>query len=313
MSLDLLDSPVRLTWDCPGEGGGLSDKQLPEVARKIARAGLFFVTLQGRPLLCRSVAEVCDILSGSQLLLTCQGSTAELHVLAELPKIGCQLLLDLTSLTLHGELDKEALAGVVDALRRQGYEPVLAMTPLRKNLNIIPDLIQFCSRFGIAKFKLPNAHIGDSFHGYSPEQLPRWQDLAGFRGVWAEFARVTDSFPDMEIHDLFLWEIMTPDMQQNRSEYGGCQAANSLGHVDIQGVVHPCAAWPRPLGCLLDQDLEDIWSGQERYEVCRKISETPEGCQGCQDLGVCFGGCRGLAVHLSQSAGERDLMCAGPR
>jgi radical SAM protein with 4Fe4S-binding SPASM domain len=106
---------------------------------------------------------------------------------------------------------------------------------------------------------------------------------------------------------------MTPGQQQNRSEYGGCQAGNSLGHVDTQGVVHPCAAWPQPLGQLPDQTLEDVWAGAQRLAVREHISRTPEGCHDCTDLGLCFGGCRGLAFHLNRSKGERDLMCSGSR
>ncbi|NIQ11346.1 MAG: SPASM domain-containing protein [Gammaproteobacteria bacterium] len=160
---------------------------------------------------------------------------------------------------------------------------------------------------------MPNAHIGDSFHGYSANDLPRWEDLREFSKLWLKVEGSLDVLPDMEVHDLFLWEIMTPGQQQNRSEYGGCQAGNSLAHIDINGVVHPCSAWPQPLGQLPDQSLEDIWAGRERQSVVEAIAITPVGCKGCSDLNICFGGCRGLARHLNHSAGERDLMCYGPR
>jgi GeoRSP system SPASM domain protein len=246
--------------------------------------------------------------------LTCCGSQNELTRLAQLSPSGVQLLLNITCFARDEEkIDLNHLLKVVLELREIGYEPHIALTPLRENLNNIPALMSFCSEHKISKFKLPNAHIGDSFHAYSAEQLPRWQDLEVFRETWIDFVESGCSLPEMEIHDLFLWEIMTPGQKQNRAEYGGCQAGNSLSHVDCHGVVHPCAAWPQPLGRLPEQSLEDIWNSSERFAVCESIAQSPEGCRECLDLDICFGGCRGLARNLNRSAGERDLMCSGPR
>ncbi len=315
MGLDLLDAPIRLSWDFPGETVGLTDTPLPAIARSIVEGGVFFVTLQGTPLRHPSVAEVFEVLGdGCQLLFTCHGHSEELVRLAQLPTTGAQLLLETSGFMGEDQaLDSARLLSAVEALRRLHYEPVLSMTPLRNNLRNIPDLIRFCSKYQIVKFKLPNANISGSFHDYSPMELPRWQDLDSFRQTWLEFTREACPSPAMEIHDLFLWEIMTPGQKQNRSEYGGCQAGNSLGHLDAQGTVHPCAAWPEPLGRLPDQSLEEIWAGTKRLAIREQISKTPTGCHDCTDLSLCFGGCRGLAFHLNRNMGARDLMCSGPR
>ncbi len=315
MGLDLLDTPVRLTWDFPATAAGQGDVSLPAVADAIVDAGVFFATLQGRPLLHQDIDEVLSALAaGCQLLVTCCGHQDELDRLFRLQPLKMQILLDVSAFIdeING-VDVGRLLDVTKLLREGGYEPYFALTPLRKNLCNIPALIRFCSDQKIARFKLPNAHIGDSFDDYKPEDLPRWQDLDEFRKVWLEFLKTECSMPVLEIHDLFLWEILTPNQQQNRAEYGGCQAANSLGHVDCEGVIHPCAAWPHPLGRLPEQTLEEIWSGKERLAVREHISQTPSGCQTCRDLNICFGGCRGLAYHLNRADEERDLMCSGPR
>lgn len=315
MGLDLLDTPVRLTWDFPDDATGKQGPSLPAVAEAVLDGGVFFATLQGRPLLHPALGEVLDILGGGcQLLLTCCGRQQELSQLAQLSPSGVQILLNTSSFLCDvKKLDKERLHKVVMTLRESGYDPHLALTPLRKNLCNIKDIVRFCVEQNIPRFKLPNAHIGDSFHEYSAEDLPRWQDLEAFRKSWQTFVATGSPLPDLEIHDLFLWEIMTPGQQQSRAEYGGCQAGNSLCHVDCHGVVHPCAAWPQPLGLLPDQSLEEIWSGAERLAVCESIAQSPVGCHECSALDTCFGGCRGLARNLNRSAGERDLMCSGPR
>ena len=315
MGIDLLDTPVRLTWDFPDAATGQDGPRLPAIADAVLEAGVFFTTLQGRPLLHPAIGEVLAILGGRcQLLLTCCGSQNELSRLAQLSPSGVQILLNVSAFVCDEEkIDSSRLLKVVKVLREIGYEPHLALTPLRKNLNNIPALLRFCAEQNIPRFKLPNAHIGDSFHDYSTDELPRWQDLEAFRKTWQLFVANEPPLPQMEIHDLFLWEIMTPGQQQNRAEYGGCQAGNSLSHVDCHGVVHPCAAWPQPLGRLPDQSLEAVWNGAERLAVREAIAQSPDGCHECTALDICFGGCRGLARNLNRSAGERDLMCSGPR
>jgi len=311
MAFDQLDAPVRLTWDLPGDG----DLDLRAIARSIADAGVFFVTLQNSPLLRPEIEEIINRLNdgGCQVLLTCGGSAAELAILAQRPLQLQRLLLDVSGYLGADGLAEAALLATLEALRRLGYEPTLMMTPLRDNLRYVPVLLSFCRSHAVTKFKLCNASIDASFQAYSPTDLPRAQDLAAFRALWSVLPSDDRAGPQLEIHDLFLWEIMTPGQQQARSEYGGCQAANSLGHVDVGGVVHPCAAWPEPLGCLPAESLEDIWAGQTRQVVRQRIASLPQGCLGCRDAESCLGGCRGLASHLNQAQGERDLMCQGPR
>lgn len=315
MSMDLLDTPVRLTWDISTDTSALEGARLVEVAEAIVEGGAFFVTLQGQPLRHPALGDILGVLEGAcQLMISCSGYNDELEHLNLLTPSGCQLLLDVSRFinTDHG-LNEPSLQEALQALRDAGHEPLLCLTPLRNNLSNIPDLLRFCASRKVAKFKLPNAHIGDSFDQYSPDDLPRWQDLERFRRMWTEFTAESVSMPALEIHDLFLWEIMTPGQEQVRSEYGGCQAGNSLAHIDCAGIVHPCAAWPQPLGQLPAETLLEIWAGKERTTVREQVGNTPSGCHNCNDVDICFGGCRGLSLHLNKDEGGRDLMCSGPR
>jgi GeoRSP system SPASM domain protein len=246
-------------------------------------------------------------------MVACSGSDAELAGLDKLPA-SAQLLLDVQGfLQPGGGLDVTRLQGVLERTQARNFNLSLSLTPLRSNLLQIPELIRFCSEQNVPRFKLPNAHIGDSFHQYSVDDLPRWQDLESFSVVWQEFIQDMPDLPAMDIHDLFLWEIMTPGQEKARSEYGGCQAGNSLAHVDVAGIVHPCAAWPQPLGRLSEQSLDEVWGGQARHAIVEEIAKNPAGCKGCNDLDICFGGCRGLGKFLNQKNSGRDLMCREPR
>ncbi|MDH3999294.1 MAG: SPASM domain-containing protein [Desulfuromonadales bacterium] len=314
MSLNLLDTPVRLTWDfLPGQASANLDRLA--LAQRIVDGGVFFVTLLGRPLDYAEFHPLHARLStgGCQLLVACSGTESELAALEQLSQPIAQLLLDVSGFIdgSNASIRRDDLQQVVETIRKQGHEPSLMLTPLRQNLHLIPEILRLCHSLRVQKFKLPNAHIGASFREYSADDLPRANDLQNFRKRWLDAALEHDV--SLEIHDLFLWEIMTPGQQQARSEYGGCQAANSLGHIDGDGQLHPCAAWPQLLGDLNTQELYDIWDGAARLKVRRQIDRLPEGCLGCSEAANCLGGCRGLSHHLNREHGEIDLMCAGLR
>lgn len=315
MSLDLLDTPVRLTWDLHGAEPSLDHGAMLAIADAIVAGGVFFVTLEERPLAHPAVAGVLARLraGGCRLSVVCSAGEGELTVLEGLAAPLPEVQLDAAAFLADGMLDEARLRDIVARLRRAGSETALRLTPLKSNLAVIPRLFDFCRAAGVARFKLPNARIGDTFQSIPPADLPRWSDLAAFRDDWLRHPPNLPESLQVDIHDRFLWEIMTPGDEQARSEYGGCQAANSLGHVDARGTVYACAAWPEPLGCLPGASLEEIWQTPRRLAVRQRIAQLPPGCHGCCDYPLCLGGCRGLGEILGQAGGGRDLMCRGPR
>jgi GeoRSP system SPASM domain protein len=315
MSLDLLDTPVRLTWDLHGPGDPPGTVELLAIAERIVAGGVFFLTLEERPLAHPSLAPLLARLlgAGCRLLVTCRGTDEELAALARLAPPLPAVELEMAPFVAGPQIEVARLQRVLDRLRRAGSEVTLRLTPLRSNLQMISRILLLCRELGVGRFKLPNARIGDTFRACPAAELPRWQDLEAFRQSWAAAAITDAALPALEIHDRFLWEIMTPDCEQARSEYGGCQAANSLGHVDAAGTVYACAAWPEVLGSLRDADLDAIWQSSRRFAVRARIEQLPAGCLGCRDYPLCLGGCRGLGEFLGQDGGGRDLMCRGPR
>ena len=315
MSLDLLDTPVRLTWDLHGPGEPLAAAQMLEVAGRIAAGGVFFVSLEERPLAHPAISELLAELAagGCQVQAICAGSAPELAALDSGPLPLAALQLDVAAFVTDGLLDAAGVRATLERVRRSGFEVAVQLTPLRSNLHVIPRLLALCRECGVGRFKLPNARIGATFRSIPPAELPRWPDLEAFRAEWSRQAADFAGTPRLEIHDRFLWEIMTPGSDQARSEYGGCQAANSLGHVDATGTVYACAAWPEALGSLRCATLDEIWQSPRRLAVRKRIGQVPAGCHDCRDYLACLGGCRGLGEFLGQAAGGRDLMCRAPR
>lgn len=312
MSIDSLDTPLRVTWDlcAPGQSAAVADAQ--KVAARLVEAQLFYVTLERTPLVHPAFKEVADKLAaaGCQLLVVSRGSSAEMSALATLP-VGASLLLEVDDFLGQDRSDFQRLEVVCNTIRQAGVSFGLSLVPTRERLDIVGPLLQFCLQHKIPRFKLPNIRINDNFSAANRSKLVRPEDVNRFRQQAVDFPDFR-AYLQLDVHDLFLWEILFPDGGVARSEYGGCQAANSLAHIDAAGVVHPCVSWPQPLGSLLDESFYDIWQAPARKAVRSAIASVPVGCDGCRDYFLCFGGCRGLS-RLDPDFKGRDPMCEGTR
>jgi GeoRSP system SPASM domain protein len=203
-------------------------------------------------------------------------------------------------------LHAERLSEIVREVRQHHPEPALLWTPKQGQLPLLPELLTFCARWQVGRFKLPNHKISVNSQNSS---LPDCNDLEGLAAQLRSQGLPEVVGLQLEVHDLFLWELLQPLTGGQRSEYGGCQAANSLGHISGQAELWPCSSWPEPLGSLLEDDLLDLWQSPQRLKVREEIARTPVGCDGCRDFEICFGGCRGLTRACRDDGLERDLLC----
>lgn len=308
--IDLLDAPLRVTWMLPDEEGNASVSR--QIAERLSEAAVFYVTLLGRPLYSAELELLLSILDsgGCRSILVCDGHPEDLKNLKEHLPLD-SLFIDTTFLISAGQPD--LLRSAIDFVRTRGYEPGLLMTPLRSNLKHLPELLRLCKETGIDKLKLPNICVGSIPADKIGQEILTSSDICEFRNITAANSLPVDGIA-LEVHDLFLWEILCPSGEGGRSEYGGCQAANSVGHVDPRGYLYPCSSWPESLGSLLDDSLLDLWDSPRRYEVRKEIATVPEGCSKCREFALCFGGCRGLSKFFGKSeAGGRDILCQSPR
>ncbi len=314
MPIDYLDAPLRITWDLHGEGPPLPAGQLLAVVDRLVEAGVFFVTLQEQPLVHPQIHEFLHRLAegGCQTMVVCSGTPEEIRALA--PSLPIRtVFLDAGSFARTAEAGLDGLHGAVEAIRGQGFEPQLLMVPGKDNVAMLLQLLDFCRSAGIGKFKLPNVKIVGSLARSAAENLLDADDVDRLRADLAAYDGDPASGVALEVHDLFLWELLCPDSQEGRSEYGGCQAGNSLGHIDSAGNLYPCSSWPEILGSLLDHPLETLWAGKKRGQVRAEVAGTPSDCAGCADFGICFGGCRGLSRTLFPGGEARDPLCRGRR
>ncbi|TYO99626.1 GeoRSP system SPASM domain protein [Geothermobacter ehrlichii] len=304
MAIDLLDAPLRLTWTM--RRGRLDEPALLRLAGRLADAGLFFVTLRGDFARFPRLADLLAILLEAGVQVTVQADIRD----DELPKtpVGVAWQFDLTAALLAGA-ETSTVGRLIRRRATKPGQPHLALVPLRPLLPRLPEVLELAGREGIGRLVLPNVPLVDDAEALAP-LVPDARDLASFR---REFERRTAAgfTGELVVHDLFLWEILCPGRE--RDHYVGCQAGNSLAHLDAAGHLHPCISWPRDLGSLLDHSLHDLWQAAARSEVLAAIGELPADCRACAICDRCHGGCRGLALTLPKDAAGRDLLCDRPR
>jgi GeoRSP system SPASM domain protein len=313
MPLDYLDAPLRLTWDlCPADQTPLAENAVRLLIERLVDAGIFYLLLDERPLLHPQTPEILQRLTatGCQTSLVLGDSAAEWAALAQL-RGNFSLFVDAAAW-----LDKgQGLAPLEQAFARLeelGIAASLLWVPEAGRLLELFPLLELCERCRIPRFKLPNRKINANPDAAQRAGILSPVDLDQLaRALEKQPLKATNSV--LEVHDLFLWELLFPDGGGTRSEYGGCQAGNSLGHLAVNGDLWPCSSWPQVLGNLLQQDLADIWDSARRHQVRDEVAGVPADCADCRDYAICFGGCRGLARSCRQDGRRRDLLCRGPR
>ncbi len=311
MAVDLLDAPLRLSWDLAADL--LNADQLQQIARQLLDAGVFFVALEAEPLQHPAVLPLLETLTtgGCQLSLVLKGERGELALLESIPK-SVSLSLDCAAAVVDGQLDLPLLKQRLDQLSSAGFAPSLLWVPRHGELPLILELLDFCAAEKVNCFKLPNQKIGVN-SDLQRSFLPDCNDLEQLTRLVRSSGVPQIPNLQLEVHDLFLWELLQPLSGGSRSEYGGCQAANSLGYIDKYGQLFPCASWPQPLGDITQENLLDLWQSQLRMQIRQQITEIPVGCEGCRDYEICFGGCRGLSSFCRDDGLKRDLLCSALR
>ena len=315
MAVDLLDAPLRVSWDFLSDSGAcLSASQLLKIATDLTEAGVFFVSLENRALNHPAILQVVEVLldGGCQVSLVTDGDSTQFSQLSEIPK-SVNLFLDGACCVTENRLDRLKLTTIIQQLGKLQFVPSLLWLPRAGQLSLILDFIDFCEQNGVTRFKLPNQKIDASSETSAREFLPDCDDLEQFSRLLNQAGYPEKPALTLEVHDLFLWEVLQPLCGGERSEYGGCQAANSLGHINHLGELLPCSSWPQPLGNLLQTELLDLWQADARFAIRQQIDSVPVGCDACRDYSICFGGCRGLSTFCRHDGLRRDLLCADRR
>ncbi|NIQ97832.1 MAG: hypothetical protein GWO11_04985, partial [Desulfuromonadales bacterium] len=164
MKMDLLDTPLRGTWNLCGTDPSLTTDEALGIARRLAEAGLFYMTLEQQPLAHPGFERILAELGGTGIQTSLVFSSMEQErrkLEPGLPVAG--LWLDAAPFLRSGAVDRNALEDELQLLRDTGYDPQLLLVPLRENIHLLVELLELCQRLRVGSFKLPNVPIDGSF------------------------------------------------------------------------------------------------------------------------------------------------------
>ena len=91
-----------------------------------------------------------------------------------------------------------------------------------------------------------------------------------------------------------MWYSPTPICLFNPLAAGlgnrGCSACEGLLSINPKGDILPCSSWPEPIGNIMEEGFEAIWS-KKRCEWIRDKEAAPEECKRCKHFAACQGAC----------------------
>jgi radical SAM protein with 4Fe4S-binding SPASM domain len=177
----------------------------------------------------------------------------------------------------------ETVAGLNNALDTSLYL-MTNTTLLTHNVDTLQETLKFLGEIGVPTVGL-NALIYAG-KGKTVETGLKEQDLPELLELAHTLTR--------ENQQRLIWYTPTQYCHFNPVQLGlgvkGCTAALYNMCVEPNGDVLPCQSYYQSLGNLLENDWASIWEHPLALSL-RNRSDVPEGCQSCEFLPECGGGC----------------------
>jgi radical SAM protein with 4Fe4S-binding SPASM domain len=176
-----------------------------------------------------------------------------------------------------------SIAGFM-ALKEAGITVHPHFTICKLNKDSLLEYPAFCKDIGAKRFStnlvIPAGRGGDD------ELTVSYTEIGGIvKSLQAEAAKEGVKY---------MWYSPTPICLFNpiASGFGnrGCSACEGLLSIDPKGNILPCSSWPEPVGNILNEGFEAVWS-KKRAEWIRGKEAAPEECKECKSFAVCQGAC----------------------
>ena len=100
------------------------------------------------------------------------------------------------------------------------------------------------------------------------------------------------------------------EMIKRLEKWGGNSAGRKLLNINPEGEVKPDPFFPFSVGNILEEDFEEIWSGNELLDRLREYPRKISGkCENCKFLDICNGGSRSRAYAIYGNLWAEDPSC----
>ena len=321
---DDLPAPYRmdlaLTYKCQNDCGHcynetkdkpeLSREQWMQVLSRLWKAGVPHVVFTGgeptlvpflKDLIARAqeIGQVAGLITNGRKL----GEAGYLKGLVDAGLDHVQITLLSHRESVHDKLTgsagswKETVEGIKAAVKENLYVATNT-TLMASNIDEMEDTLRFATGLGVKNVAFNG--IIRSGKGTGPEAL----DLSRVEKVLDRLKSVAD-----ESGVNMVWYAPTPYCEFNPINHGfgikQCTACSVNMAVEPDGTVIPCQSCFEPLGKILDDEWDEIWS----HPKCKEFREKgylPEKCRSCEQVELCGGGCPLSIKHGDYLCTDRD-------
>lgn len=213
---------------------------------------------------------------------------------------------------------KNAIQGI-KFLMQNGIRVNVNCTPIKTNLNDLPDLYKFCTDLGINKFSISR------FNPYYEEQnelIPDFNDLIKAAAKIIEQKRTSDTF--FELNFKFFDFVQNEQLRKYADDYllknpRGNTACNNLSchnhntaYINPSGKIYLCFSVEEEnnqLGDFRKESLKEIWKKRKSNEFFDPRLVENMVCKTCKYLSICKGGCMGSAYRHYGNRNYPDGLC----
>ncbi|MGK7345188.1 MAG: radical SAM protein [Candidatus Nitrospinota bacterium M3_3B_026] len=309
--------------DANGRVDGGADELSPEKALDVVsqvaalNPGAVLILTGGEPLAREDIYDVIEKASGLGLMavLGTNGTLLTPETVRRLKDAGAAgvgVSIDSLNAERHdsfrgkpGALSK-AMAGLA-AAKEAGLGIQVQTTPTRDNIDELPLIAEWASRFGARVFNiffLVCTGRGEKMTDITPDEYEKVLK-------WAAAER--DSYPGMMIrpkcapHFKRILYQENPENSLLKTYIAACRAGTHYMRITPSGKVTPCPYMETEAGDLSAQDLASIWEGSEvlgRY----RSPEYGGKCGACRYRLLC-GGCRARALADTGDDMGEDQWC----
>ncbi len=296
MNLKELAFPIRMYWDLfPAPYDSAINYR--SICDQIKEMKFFTLNLMdGSPQLSNPCMEILNLLKSEMINVSLTVTPSVLS------SETVRMLSDLRVHELLINIDKKDDLGLIAESVQQYKDGTLTIGASfqvsERNYMHIPEVLSFCLEKDIHRLVFPMQRVTDGDCFYVSREDGN-AITAGLKEMNFENMKIT-------IHDPFLWRIFYPAVS---FPGGGCQAANSMAYITPEGKVYPCPTMPIELGDLNVSSLKAILSSKAKKDLVKSLHQSPDECNGCEELRGCMGGCSGRVYVLDGTVSRRDPAC----
>jgi len=214
--------------------------------------------------------------------------------------------------TRGGELER--IIKSAELIGETGIKLQIGTVACQSNFGNIPKIIELAEILGASSFNLMDLQIAGwgmdiwSVQALRPKQ---WKDLIEFFLLNPQRKnKINLKIGYRFLHLLFDKKFLAHLFKNFKSIFPGCPCGRDRCTITSDGNVLPCdLARSLSVGNIKNTSFRQLWQCIKEKILLIRDSNTPLGCEGCEYLTICEGGCMAVSYNIFGRLDIADPRC----